>query len=261
MGGLDSNPEGQIVPEEPRKAHIGCGTVALIVFFPPYAFLRYLVPWGWRSANKVFQSHNRTVPPNPTLDMLQTARSVVGFFVVGSTFLYFDEDGFMAFSEQLGNKALLAIIIGLPALFGGTIVFAFRTRPEFRGELVSRALRYSPVTLVYASGMFLSMYIVTEFFPITLPDQGIFSGAALAIGQFVLSGYLVGFWLRALFLIGKNVFNSSETHPLMPCVLTPLIAWSLTVVELLRGSSLPTGVHVFLAISGSVVVTILSIAE
>lgn len=250
-------------PESPaaRRSRPGCWLIGAYILFPPLWLAHRVAPAGWRTANRVFSPRHATVPANRRLEIVQTARTISGTIVVGGVYVYADQDkGLGAFQQDLAVRTGLAVVIGFGAITVGLTVLLIATRPPFRREVVSR-LRHPALAVAVAAGMagFLALTTYVDF-P-TIHTSGLIAALLLLLALAVSVVFSVIFWVRSMFLIGKNLFNTADVHPMLPCLLSPLVAWVLTGIELTQPSVIPSPTRYVVALSGATIVMILSVVE
>lgn len=229
------------------------GKVLLALLFWPLTVTYYLMAPGVRLANPVFRPQPSRVHSGRTIQRLQTARTIAGLAVVTVLYILYTAEGVDAMFNDLLMKTLWAMAVGVVALTAGIALVYSLAAADGRRQVRSR-LRYPVRTVAMTAGTGVALWAVTWLSTQHLPA---------AVNFLVLAWGVVhiGFTLRTMFLVTKHVFSSADVHPLLPSLLTPVIAGALTAIELIGNPSLPTDVQLTVTLAGASTVSALAIAE
>ena len=232
----------------------------MIALFLPYWILFQMVPTVWWLAGRIFGPRNLTVPPSRPLDIVQTVRTFGGLALSIGVYWYFT--GLLGMEELVLNgvrKSVWTAAFGFVAVIVALIVLVAVTRSELR-RTVARRLWQPFITFGAVLGL-LGMCAWTLFLPGRLfggDEAPLLFGLMYSLPAMLL---LFVFLPRAVFLIGKNLFNAADVHPMLPALVTIPLTWFMYWVDTTQASILSDGPSQTVGLAGTIPVTVLSLVE
>jgi NADH:ubiquinone oxidoreductase subunit 6 (subunit J) len=208
----------------------------------------------------MFKPRKLTVGVHPAVSWLATGRTVGGIAFMLVLYTAYVDQGAAQLAQDQWTKGVFTIFVALGAVIIGIAVFARLTEDRaMRSDLLRRAFTRPPTTLLcllLAWGFMILWGSAVGFFNPSEEMTG-----PKAVGFLIGMFFMVPFQVRALFLVGRDIFSAAEVHPLLPSVLAPCIAWTMTIIDFIFPGPLPSTVAVVVSIAGPSTVTVISVIE